>query len=100
MLDISLLLLLAANKVTTCTSLGVSSAIIPGAPADAKCSFREGANASAKGMEDCPGAPSFSAPDAGARARRGERGSPWAVFHTDRKSTRLNSSHQIISYAV
>src|SRR5258708_22836646 len=25
---------------------------------------------------------------------------PWKLFGTDRKSTRLNSSHQIISYAV
>src|SRR5258708_24373275 len=50
-----------------------------------------------------PSAPCFYAPDFFLEARE-----PWLQFehvsqmsgHQDRKSTRLNSSHQIISYAV
>jgi hypothetical protein len=47
MSDISLLLLLVANKVTTSTSLGVSETTIAGAPAYAKCPLPEGDIASA-----------------------------------------------------
>src|SRR5207244_4868129 len=55
-----------------------------------------------KSPEDVPARPLL----AGARCRRGlQRGDPWyggreKPFRAeDRKSTRLNSSHQIISYA-
>src|SRR5438552_6198274 len=47
-----------------------------------------------------PGArrePMYHTPEASRRARGAEL---WATLKSDRKSTRLNSSHQIISYAV
>src|SRR5258708_15975267 len=62
--------------------------------------FRSG-NTGGRNAESCGGILRGLAADAGKKMRRGQSGMLVnGLVRLDRKSTRLNSSHQIISYAL